>query len=157
MKKISALAVAGVFVASLAGTAFAEGTDLKISGEIRVRHVDTNNYDSNSDTGDAGNVTAQRTRINADAKVNETTKAYISIQDTRAWGDNAAATANGNTVSTANGAAGNVDLSQAYVQLDKLFEQPLSLKLGRQMLAYGEHRLIGHFEWSNFGRRFDAL
>ena len=52
MKKISALAVAGVFVASLAGTAFAEGTDLKISGEIRLRDQWTNNKDYNADAGD---------------------------------------------------------------------------------------------------------
>lgn len=161
MKKITALAIAGVFTASLAATAFAE-SDVKVGGEIRVRHVEqNNNTDFNNDAGDAGNTTAQRTRVNVDAKINETTKAYISIQDTRVWGDNPNTTAgftqNGNTVSTANGGAGNVDLSQAYVQLDQLFGQPLSLRLGRQMLAYGDHRLIGNFEWSNFGRRFDAI
>lgn len=155
MKKISALAVAGVFVVSLAGTAFAEMTDLKISGEIRVRHVELNNYDLNSDAGDASNTTSQRTRVNVDAKVNETTKAYISLQDTRNWGSET------NTASTADesGATGvhAVDISQAYVQLDKLAGQPLSLKLGRQALAYGDQRLIGAFEWSDNARRFDAL
>lgn len=163
MKKILVLAVAGVFAASLAGTAFAEMTDLKISGEIRVRHVEQNNYDMNSDAGDASNTTTQRTRVNVDAKVNETTKAYISLQDTRIWGSEANTASTGNEAVTQNAAKDvtatgqAVDVSQAYVQLDKLAGQPLSVKLGRQILAYGDHRLIGHFEWSDNARRFDAL
>lgn len=32
----------------------------------------------------------------------------------------------------------------------------LSLKLGRQVLSYGDERLVGPLEWSNFGRTFDA-
>ncbi|MBI4745857.1 MAG: alginate export family protein [Deltaproteobacteria bacterium] len=146
MKKISALAVAGVFAASLAGTAFAEMTDLKISGEIRVRHVEQNNYDLNSNAGDASNTTTQRTRVNVDAKVNETTKAYISLQDTRSWGSEVDGVDAGttNTDETANENDHAVDISQAYIQLDKLAGQPLSLKLGRQILAYN-------------ARRFDAL
>jgi len=167
MKKILVLAVAGVFAASLAGTAFAEMTDLKISGEIRVRHVEQNNYDMNSDAGDASNTTTQRTRVNVDAKVNETTKAYISLQDTRNWGSEAstAETSANQTIAGHAAAAADsgatvdhrVDVSQAYVQLDKLAGQPLSLKLGRQALAYGDQRLIGAFEWSDNARRFDAL
>ena len=159
MKKISALAVAGVFVASLAGTAFAEMADVKIGGEIRVRHVEQNNYDLDSDAGDASNTTSQRTRVNVDAKVNETTKAFISLQDTRIWGSEVDGVDAGttNTDETANENDHAVDISQAYVQLDKLAGQPLSLKLGRQALAYGDQRLIGAFEWSDNARRFDAL
>lgn len=160
MKKIATLVVAAVFGFSLSTAAFAEMTDLKVSGEIRIRNVDVNNYDNNSNVADSGNTTAQRTRINVDATVNETTKAYIQLQDTRLWGDNAAtgaAAQNGNTVSTANNGAGNVDVSQAYIQLDQLVGQPLSLRLGRQPLAYGDQRLVGTFEWSNYSRRFDAL
>ncbi len=32
-----------------------------------------------------------------------------------------------------------------------------SLKLGRQVLAYGDERLVGPLEWLNFGRTFDAV
>jgi len=117
----------------------------------------------NSDAGDASNTTTQRTRVNVDAKVNETTKAYISLQDTRIWGSEANTASTGNEAVTQNAAKDvtatgqAVDVSQAYVQLDKLAGQPLSVKLGRQILAYGDHRLIGHFEWSDNARRFDAL
>ena len=34
---------------------------------------------------------------------------------------------------------------------------PLTLKVGRQILSYGDERLIGAFDWNNFGRTFDAV
>ncbi len=57
------------------------------------------------------------------------------------------------------GAEGNdsVDLRQGYVELGdaKLF--PLTLKVGRQVLLYGDERLIGPLDWSNLSRTFDAV
>ncbi|MFO1497218.1 MAG: alginate export family protein [Verrucomicrobiota bacterium] len=49
-----------------------------------------------------------------------------------------------------------VDLHQAYMILGNHKEFPLSLKIGRQELSYGEERLIGAFGWNNIGRVFDA-
>lgn len=147
MKKIKVLAIAGVFTASLAGAAFAEMADVKIGGEIRVR---AENVKTDGATGDGQYL--QRTRLNVDAKVNETTKAYIQLQDSRQWGSDGTATGLG----TANENEA-VDVSQAYFQLDKLADQPLSLRVGRQALSYGDQRLVGGLEWSNFARRFDAL
>ena len=48
------------------------------------------------------------------------------------------------------------DLRQGYIELGdpKLF--PLTLKLGRQILSYGDERIIGAFDWNNIGRTFDA-
>lgn len=51
---------------------------------------------------------------------------------------------------------GVVELHQAYVTLGNHKEFPLSLKVGRQELAYGEERVIGAFAWNNIGRVFDA-
>jgi hypothetical protein len=51
---------------------------------------------------------------------------------------------------------GPVDFHQAYVTLGNHKEFPLSLKLGRQELSYGDERLIGAFAWNNIGRTFDA-
>lgn len=48
------------------------------------------------------------------------------------------------------------DLHQAYVTLGNAKQFPLSLKVGRQELAYGDERLIGAFDWNNIGRVFDA-
>lgn len=51
---------------------------------------------------------------------------------------------------------GVVDLHQAYVTVGNHKEFPLSLKVGRQELSYGEERVIGAFAWNNIGRVFDA-
>ncbi|MEO8426934.1 MAG: alginate export family protein [Verrucomicrobiota bacterium] len=51
---------------------------------------------------------------------------------------------------------GPIDLHQAYVTLGNHKEFPLSLKIGRQELSYGDERLIGAFGWNNIGRVFDA-
>ncbi len=47
-------------------------------------------------------------------------------------------------------------LRQAYLKAGNPSEFPLSLKVGRQELAYGEERLIGTVSWNNIGRVFDA-
>jgi hypothetical protein len=49
-----------------------------------------------------------------------------------------------------------IDLHQAYVTIGNHKEFPLSLKVGRQELSYGEERLVGAFAWNNNGRVFDA-
>ncbi len=48
------------------------------------------------------------------------------------------------------------DLHQAYVRLGDPKEFPLTAKVGRQELSYGDERLIGAFDWNNLGRVFDA-
>lgn len=48
------------------------------------------------------------------------------------------------------------DLRQGYIELGNSKEFPLTLKVGRQILSYGDERLIGAFDWNNIGRTFDA-
>ena len=48
-------------------------------------------------------------------------------------------------------------LRQGYIQFDKAFGQPLSFKFGRQVLSYGDERLVGGFDWDNNARVFDAV
>lgn len=141
----------GVFVAGLVGTSYAEG--VKLDGELRVRGVLVDNSDNKTiplPLTNKGGFFEQRTRLNAGADVDENTKVFIQAQDSRTWGSEAS------TVTTGNGAQG-LDLSQGYIERGNLFGAPLSVRLGRQAMAYGEHRLIGSLEWSNNARRFDAI
>jgi hypothetical protein len=64
-----------------------------------------------------------------------------------------------NTVPGLSGAEGNdpYNLHQAYLEIGDPKEFPLVLKVGRQELVYGDQRLIGNFDWNNFGRTFDAV
>lgn len=50
-----------------------------------------------------------------------------------------------------------VDLRQAYIEIGNPKSFPLTLKAGRQILSYGDERLIGAFDWNNIGRTFDAV
>ena len=50
----------------------------------------------------------------------------------------------------------SIDLHQAFVTLGNHKEFPVSLKVGRQEMSYGEERLVGTFGWNNIGRVFDA-
>jgi hypothetical protein len=50
-----------------------------------------------------------------------------------------------------------MDVHQAFILLGNHKEFPVSVKLGRQELAYGDQRLVGHFRWNNNARTFDAL
>jgi hypothetical protein len=49
-----------------------------------------------------------------------------------------------------------LDLHQAFLFIGNHKEFPLSLKIGRQELVYGDQRLVGHSRWSNVPRTFDA-
>jgi len=51
---------------------------------------------------------------------------------------------------------GPLDVYQAFVFIGNHKEFPLSLKIGRQELVYGEQRFIGHSRWLNNPRTFDA-
>ncbi len=49
------------------------------------------------------------------------------------------------------------DLRQGYLEFGNAKAFPLTLKVGRQVLSYGDERLIGAFDWNNIGRTFDAV
>jgi hypothetical protein len=49
-----------------------------------------------------------------------------------------------------------IDLHQAYFTIGNHKEFPLSVKVGRQELSYGEERLVGAYAWNNIGRVFDS-
>jgi hypothetical protein len=52
---------------------------------------------------------------------------------------------------------GPLDFHQAFVFIGNHKEFPVSLKIGRQELVYGDQRLVGHLRWGNNARTFDAV
>jgi hypothetical protein len=48
-----------------------------------------------------------------------------------------------------------IELHQAYFTVGNHKEFPLSAKIGRQEVVYGDDRLIGTFAWNNIGRTWD--
>ena len=88
--------------------------------------------------------------------------AYVEGQSSQAQSDLRYAYANNPAVAGTTKRLGygpesdTIDLHQAYVTAGNHKEFPLSVKVGRQELTYGEERLIGAFGWNNIGRSFDA-
>jgi hypothetical protein len=80
-------------------------------------------------------------------------KVYGQMQDTREW--------NSDRVNTpgVRGTQGedNFDLRQAYVELADYSAFPLGLIVGRQLVEYGDRRLIADSKWNMLGRTFDAV
>ena len=52
---------------------------------------------------------------------------------------------------------GPLDIYQAYLLIPASKDLPVSIKLGRQELVYGDQRLVGHARWLNVPRTFDGL
>lgn len=50
-----------------------------------------------------------------------------------------------------------IDVHQAFLFIGNHKEFPVSVKIGRQELVYGDQRLVGHFRWNNNARTFDAV
>jgi hypothetical protein len=55
-----------------------------------------------------------------------------------------------------NSESDRIDLHQAYLTIGNPKAFPITAKLGRQELIYGDERLVGASDWGNLGRVFDA-
>jgi len=96
---------------------------------------------------------------------------FVQGRHSSVTGDERSSTGNGvvvvrtNGVVTASGPVGTgsspesdgpFDLQQAYINIGNHKQFPVSLKLGRQELNFGEQRVVGPLAWNNVGRQWDA-
>jgi hypothetical protein len=113
--------------------------------QYRLRVEVRDSADLTFDERDTLLVGLQRARLHLDFSYADWAQAFVQLQDSRALGyGNSSVQYDGNT-----------DLHQAWARftIGKIF----SIKAGRQMLLYGDQRLVGALEWSNVGRTFDGL
>ncbi len=126
--------------------------DLQDRLRVEVRN---NNFDFNDTVNDRTDDAwlLQRFRFGLLVKPAEWLKLYAQAQDSREFESDRP------NIPGAIGAEGddNFDLRQAYIELSDYKNFPLGIKVGRQILAYGDERLIGSFDWNNIGRTFDAV
>ena len=94
----------------------------------------------------------QRFRVGMMLKPTNWLKIYAQGQDSREFFSGRP------LIPGASGAEGDdsFDLRQAYIEIGDYSKCPWDLKVGRQILSYGDERLVGAFDWNNFGRTFDA-
>lgn len=95
---------------------------------------------------DRGDVSVMRTRVGATLKLAPGVRGFFSLQDARTMG----------AEGSPGGSLANVDLFNAWVDMDSLGRNPLHLRLGRQVLQYGEGRVLAGADWGNAGRGYDG-
>ena len=117
---------------------------LKMGFDFRTRAELDNGQKTLIPEGKSAETTVfSRARFNLDYYY-QNLQLYFSIQDAWTWGENAS-TASKNQ---------NFILNEAWAKYQ--FTPKTALKIGRQMLAYDDERLIGGLDWAMQGRSFDA-
>ncbi|MFZ8803132.1 MAG: alginate export family protein [Candidatus Calescibacterium sp.] len=142
-----------------------EKTQFSLFGHFRTRAEYRNNRDFSSKTPDEIMFINSRLRLGTDFKINENLSAEGIIQDARVWGEagrkvSDTAPLEGIRFSATNSLGlESLDFISANITAKgKLSEDiTISSKIGRQRLAYGEHRIIGTFDWSNVSNSFDGI
>ncbi len=128
--------------------------NLKLGGLIRFRPEMKYNYDFNRSLNDNVNFTGQKIQFYIHKEFNKDLEAKITIQDSRIWGGERGSSTG---LSTANdGTRQSTDIREAWLKTKNIFDLPLHLQVGRQILAYGDERLVGSLDWTNVGRSFDG-
>ncbi|MFB9054343.1 alginate export family protein [Formosa undariae] len=141
MTKITLLTVLLLMVS---GSCFAQ---FSIDGELRPRTEFRHGYGTLiADDADPGFGISTRARVNLGYK-KETYEIYIGVQDVFVWGENRQL-----LIEDANN---SLSLFQAWAKL-KLNEN-WSTKLGRQVIAYDDQRILGGVDWTQQGRNHDAV
>ena len=126
--------------------------DLHEKLRFEARH---NNFDFNDSvnafTDDAWLL--QKFRLGLTLQPTPWFKAYVQAQDAREIDSDRP------NIPGALAAEGddNFDLYQGYLEFSNYKVFPLGLKVGRQILTYGDERLVGPLDWNNFSRTFDAV
>lgn len=113
----------------------------------QVRHRSEFDGKGLTESGDSYLFHLLRTRLGATARPSNGVSAFVQIQDSRMFGDEA---------STLDGSADQLDVHQAFLSVDIPGLEGASVRIGRQELVLGNQRLVGSVGWSNVGRSFDG-
>nr|WP_232420687.1 alginate export family protein [Leptospira vanthielii] len=122
---------------------------------VRVRPEMKYNLDFNRNTNDNVDFTGQKIQFWVQKEFTKDVIAKITFQDARLWGAEKGSLTG---LSTANdGTRQSTDIREAYIEVKNNFDLPFHIQAGRQILRYGDERLVGSLDWTNVGRSFDGL
>lgn len=129
---------------------------LTVTGQIRPRTELREGQGTLQKVGDDSALfTSQRTRLNV-GYTGYRFKAFMALQDVRVWGQDASSV-NRNTTDSNDG----IMLHEAWTELilnDTVSKiQNISLKIGRQEIAYDDQKVLGGLDWLQQARRHDAI
>ena len=122
---------------------------LTISGDIRVRPE----LRTNSQFGinpDNRSFVQQWTRLGFNYSISPDVTFFFQGQHSKNWGT-------GNGPADANASNGTLYGRQAFMLVRNFLVPNLTVKAGRQMVVWGNHRMFGHFDWNNIGWSHDGI
>lgn len=131
------------FCLSMAGAVMAQFT---LSGEFRPRAEYSHGYGTLADTDqDPSFFTSQRTRLNLFYSGERITTKLV-LQDVRTWGNQKQLVGNEDFATSIHEAWAEAKIAEGF-----------SLQLGRQELAYDNHRIFGNVGWAQQARSHDLM
>ena len=119
----------------------------RFNGEYRMRLEGVDGAGYRADSSDA--YFLNRVRLNTTFIPSTWLKIQLQAQDSQAFARNAKP--------DAPPFEDTFDLRQAYVEIGNLETSKFGIRAGRQELVFGEQRLLGHLNWTNTARSFDAV
>jgi hypothetical protein len=120
---------------------------LRFNGEYRTRLEGVNGNAFRSNADDA--YLLSRVRLNLTVAPKPWLRTIFQAQDAQVFGRNPKP--DGPPFED------TFDLRQAYLEMGRREGNSFELRVGRQELAFGEQRLVGHVSWLNTARTFDAV
>lgn len=127
----------------------AKDESFKFSGLIRIRPEVKEGL--GFDKSKNFNFVGQKVWLTAEKAFSDKTRFLITLQDARVWGGQSGAAG-----TDTSGEQQAVDVREAYLQADDFLGTPLSLRLGRQKMTFGDELFVGVSDWGNVGRSFDG-
>ena len=131
---------------------------LTISGDLRVRPEFRTNWKFGRPYYLDGAVIDEKSnsffvqqwvRLGFNYSISPDVTFFFQPQYSKNWGVN-------NTVD-ANGTGGTLFARQAFMLVRNFLVPNLTVKAGRQLVVWGNHRMFGHFDWNNVGWSHDGL
>ena len=133
---------------------------LTISGDLRVRPEFRTNTGFTGNTGPGKNntfIVQQWARLGFNYSISPDVTFFLQAQHSKNWGVNANADRGPQMAPDANGTNGTLFARQAFMLVRNFLVPNLSIKAGRQLVVWGNHRMFGHFDWNNVGWAHDGL
>ncbi len=127
-----------------------ENITFQLSGQYRYRLELRDDFNFNDARFEDDDIHLMRTRLNGKLQIGPYLKIFAQAQDAESFA--------GRQAHKSRAFVNRLDLRQLYGEVISPWEDiPVSVKVGRQELSYGDQRFVGAFNWSNVARVFDAV
>ena len=132
---------------------------LTISGDLRVRPEFRNNGTFGIAAKNNTFMVQQWARLGFNYSISPDVTFFLQAQHSKNWGvaQNMPGAATNRGGTDANATSGTLFARQAFMLVRNFLVPNLTVKVGRQLVVWGNHRMFGHFDWNNVGWTHDGI